>query len=169
MAKLDVLANNTMPKNIKNIDSNFTELYEDTITDVTIDGTSVKSDNTVALETITDTEIDTLFAYPPNSSYLSGTWQINSDPELPSSRISFDNSDGYGYVSCDALGNVTEVSFNTSVITYRQDLGGDVSWINVYNGSSWQDEGYRTIRFSSGSVNQSVLTWLQSNAVKLSN
>ena len=62
MAKLDVLANNTMPKNIKNIDSNFTELYEDTITDVTIDGTSVKSDNTVALETITDTEIDTLFA-----------------------------------------------------------------------------------------------------------
>lgn len=61
MARLDVLAKNTMPKNIKNIDTNFNELYTEVITDVTVDGTSVKSGNTVSFETVANSDIDTLF------------------------------------------------------------------------------------------------------------
>ena len=61
MAKLDILNKNTIPKNIKNIDSNFTELYADTVMDVTVDGTSAKSGNTVALQTIQNSDIDSLF------------------------------------------------------------------------------------------------------------
>lgn len=61
MAKLDVLNKNTMPKNIKNIDSNFSDLYTNSVMDVTVDGASVKSGNTVALQTIANTEIDSLF------------------------------------------------------------------------------------------------------------
>lgn len=62
MAKLDILNKNTIPKNIKNIDSNFTELYADTVMDVTFDGTSAKSGNTVALQTIQNSDIDGLFS-----------------------------------------------------------------------------------------------------------
>lgn len=62
MAKLDILNKNTIPKNIENIDSNFTELYADTVMDVTVDGTSAKSGNTVALQTIQNSDIDSLFS-----------------------------------------------------------------------------------------------------------
>ena len=128
--------------------------------------------NKVEVTVNTETSKPNVIGEPPgtvvgvDTSYLGGTWQINSDPELPSSRILFDNTQGYGTVSCDALGYVIKVSFNTTRINYYQDLAGDVSSISVYNGSSWLDEGYRTISFSSESVNQSVLSWLQLNATK---
>lgn len=101
-----------------------------------------------------------------DTSYLGGTWQINSHPDLPSSRILFDNTQGYGTVFCEALGDVIEVSFNVSAITYYQNAGGEISGLQVYTGSSWQNDGYRIISFSSGSVKQDVLSWLQLNATK---
>lgn len=66
MAKLDVLNQNTMPKNIKNIDSNFTELYNTSITGVTLDGESVVTDRTAQLNSITTTDIDALFTESSN-------------------------------------------------------------------------------------------------------
>ena len=128
--------------------------------------------NKVEVTVNTETSKPNVIGEPPgtvvgvDTSYLGGTWQINSSPELPSSRILFDNTQGYGTVSCEAFGDLIEISFNVAAITYYQNAGGEISGLQVYTGSSWQNDGYRTISFSSGSVKQDVLSWLQLNATK---
>ena len=62
MSKLDVSMQNTIPTNFKNIDSNFNELYNNSITSITLDGQELAENNSVELTTIQNSDIDTLFS-----------------------------------------------------------------------------------------------------------
>lgn len=59
--KKDIKLSNNTNTNFNNIESNFTDLYNNKVSDITIDNVSIVSEQTASLITVQNSDIDSLF------------------------------------------------------------------------------------------------------------